>query len=63
MPCWGCGYVKRVSYDLKCEMKRRRTMRRRMKHATNTKDWTVLSEEGECRSEGMGGAYEESTVE
>jgi hypothetical protein len=54
MPCWGCGYTKRVPYDPKREMKRRRTLRRRSRHAIYEKDQNVLSEKGERGSKGMG---------
>ena len=54
MPCGGCGYTRRLSYDSKREMRNRRSYRRRMKNAIYEKDKDVLSKEGECRSESMG---------
>jgi len=53
MPCGGCGYEKRLPYDPKREMKRRRTLRR-SRYAIYEKDKNVLSEEGISRSQSMG---------
>ena len=47
MPCGGCGYSRRMSYDSKREMKNRRSYRRRMKNASNKKDRVVLPKEGQ----------------
>ena len=63
MPCGGCGYTRRLPYDSKREMRNRRSYRRRMRHAKNTKNWTLLSKEGHERSICMGGAYEEGTAQ
>jgi len=45
MPCGGCGYTReRLPYDPKREMRNRRSYRRRMRNASNKKDWAVLPE-------------------
>lgn len=53
MPSGWCDNTRR-SYDPKRDMRWRRTLRRRMRHALHKKDQNVLSEKGECRGEGMG---------